>query len=264
MQFNQRKDDKSMKKFLTALLCGAMLAAMACIGVSADNIQNDKVICYKISSLTGKSDPYTTGTDDDSKVSYFTYGSGSIAMKDKNIVYTPKGATSMFEAVFFDNKWCVPVQEYSFLKIRYKTNKAVTDSTSTTYWLSGNQASFKFDLKATGKWEETIIDLNAMGVNWSSYVDDGKWDKSACRNEPKMRSFRFDFPKIDGIEYEIDYIAYLSTKEAAEKFDGTLESLTVKKADTSAPATADMAGIAILAGASAAAAIVICKKSKKR
>ena len=253
-----------MKKILTFLLCAVILVVFASVSVSAANIQNDKVICYKISSLTGKVDPYTTGTDDDSKVSYFTYGSGDIAMKGDNIVYTPKGSTSMFEAVFFDNKWCVPVQDYSFLKLRYKTNKAVTDSTSTTYWLSGNQASFKFDLKATGEWEETIIDLNAMGVNWSSYVDDGKWDKSACLNEPKMRSFRFDFPKIDGVTYEIDYIAYLSTKEAAEKFDGTLESLAAKKPTTSAPATADMTALVILAGAATAAGIVVCKKIKTK
>lgn len=251
-----------MKKLLAILICAATLICMMSVGISAKNIQNDKVISYKIASLNGKKDPYEMGTAEDSQITYYTYGSADIAMKGDNIVFTPKKAGNMFEAVFRENEWCVPVQEYSFLKIRYKTNKAIDGNTDTTYWMSGNKASFKFPLKATGNWEETIIDLNSVNIGWKDYCDDGAWNQSACLKEPKIRSFRFDFPMVDGIEYEIDYVAYLSSKEAAELYDGTLESL-VKK-EPAAPATSDATTAAIAAGIASLAAIVICKKSKKR
>lgn len=251
-----------MKKLITALICIASVITMMGMSVSAANIQNEDVICYKISSLTGAADPYAMGTDEDSQITYYTYGSGDIAMNGSNIVFTPKKATSMFEAVFRENKWCVPVQEYSYLKIRYKTNKAYSGDTTTTYWMSGNKASFTFKLDATGEWEETIINLNDMGINWSSYCDDGAWNQSACLNEPKIRSFRFDFPNAEGITYEIDYVAYLSIEDAAEKFDGTLDSLTVKDEPAAAPETADMSAVAVFAGLASLAAAVVCKKKK--
>ncbi len=229
------------------------------VAAAAENIQNDDVISYKIASLTGDKDPYKMGTDEDSQITYYTYGSADIAMNGENITFTPAKDTAMFEAVFRENEWCVPVQEYSFLKIRYKSNKAYSGNTTVTYWLSGNGASFTFDIKPTGNWEEAIIDLNSTDMKWSSYCDDGAWDQSACLNEPKIRSFRFDFPKVDGISFDIDYVAYLSTKEAAEKFDGTLKSLE-KKATTTAPATADATALVLVAGLAGLAAYAVSKK----
>ena len=241
-----------------------MLCTMFVTFVSADDLKADNAIVYKISKLDGSKDPYLTGTENDNHLKYWTYGCGSMKMDGSNVVFVSGGSSNIWEAVLQSNEWCVPVQEYSFLKIRYKTNKAAADG-QCTYWQSGNGSSFKFDVKLNGEWQEAIIDLNAQaGFVWKDYCDDGAWDGSVCKNEPKIRSFRFDFPVNDGLEYAIDYVAYFKDAETAARFDGTAESLVapveVPEDQPAADKTADTVAIVVLAAVASFGIAYVAKK----
>lgn len=275
---------KKSAKLLCGLTCVVLMFSMLCVSSFATVLKQDDLVLFKVNTLDGSSaDPYLTGTDDDTKINYYTWNNGKIAMDGDNITVTcDSGGNDMFEAVIIDPDYHIPVDQYKFLKIRYKSSAKSDEDPETTYYMPSNETSCSFNINLSGEWETLVLDLNSFDdLAWSAYIDD--YDQSASLGTNKVRSFRFDFPKIPDMVYTIDYVAFLTTAEDAELFDGTVESLNPviieeaadeapaadTAADTAAPAgttaapqTSDFAfaSLMLLAAASAIGAIVVSKR----
>jgi hypothetical protein len=267
-----------MKKLISAIITGAVITTSLITGISAKCEKNDKAVVFKFDAYqAGTKDPYKTSAADDAVISVYTWGSGTLTFADNAFTLKPKDdGGNMFEGVINDAAWHLPVNEYHYLKIRYKTSAASTMDGSTTYYMPSNKTNGKISLKLSGNWEETIVDLATLsGLNWSSYKDD--YEKSASLGTNKVRSFRFDFPKDKNITYTIAYIAYFKSEADAKAFNGTMASLDTKTATTAAataaakttttttaPKTSDTASFVVAAAAIALGlAVVIDKKRVK-
>jgi len=252
-----------MKKIISSILIAASLLAMLAAGVSAASFKNDKAVVFNSDGLTEKANgQYNTTGAEKSVLELYTWGSGAMTYADNAIVLTTgAGGKNMFEGVIVDPNWHFDL-DYKFLKIRYKSNKAIADGT-VGYNLPSNLSTGKFKLTLDGQWHETIVDMTKIEwtkINWKEYVDD--YAKSASLGKKLMRSFRIDFPVVDGAVYTVDYIGYFKTEADAKAFDGTEASLAKKPAPTTAPATADPMTLALVAAAASMAGVVVSKKRK--
>jgi len=172
-----RKENFAMKKFLTILLCAAMVVSVMGMTVSAKNFVNEKALVFQPEAFNGvDEDPYlTVNAEDDAVAQWLSFGYGWFTMIDDypTFMTSPLGnlwTVSIPNSQDVNLGWQVYPERHPFMKLRYCMRFYTEDITVLCDVCDGQ--GFLFTLTADGEWHDLILDLYAQeGLDWDAYVE---------------------------------------------------------------------------------------------
>ncbi len=183
---------------------------------AVEAVADDNKVIYRFADMSEMNSEKKYMIDDGIMVHVITWGQGTVANGQGGtaVLTCAAGGGNLFEC---QTKTTPKAKTMKYLVVGMRSETDLQSGSTTTFYSSGNKFRASLPLKTDGAWHYDVFDISQL--DWEELGDDKNYtaaDADSVMSRIAFAAYRFDFPKVNGAVYEIDFIGFFDSEEEAK------------------------------------------------